>query len=322
MSHPELRTDLATGEQVVVARSRADRPGAGVAFTKPDVAATARSCPFCEGREAETPPEIHALADSDRAPDTPGWRVRVVPNKFPAFGAYPAPAALEEPFLAQAAAGAHDVVVHTPVHRVSLAELSPQELALVTSAWSWRGRTAAEAGGAYAHVVVNEGAAAGASLAHTHSQIFSLAAPPPRVAVELARQSAASRCLVCESIDGERRHQARIVSERGGLVAYCPHASRFPYETVVAPLACEAAAFASPLLEPALELAVETLRLLRDDLGWVPVNLWLTTSPSAGGCTHWRLTLAPRLTVMAGLELGAGVSVNPVAPEDAARRLR
>ena len=316
----ELRTDLVSGELVVVAPGRAARPGAWGELEQPDPC-SALSCPFCEGREAETPPELHVHAPPDRKADTSGWRTRLFPNKFPAFGDAHAVAA-NAPFLSEPAAGVQDVLVHTPDHEISMADLSPLQLREIAAAWRWRATTGLPSGCLYTHVVVNEGSAAGASLAHSHSQIFSLPHVPPRVRVELERQAGVADCLVCSVVSAERTDAARVIAKRNKVLAYCPHASRFPYEVVVAPIECDADVFSSERLEDALDLAATSLRALRAQLGWAPANLWLSTSPHVGARTHWRLAVVPRLTTPAGLELGAGISVNPVDPEAAAAAIR
>jgi len=259
------------------------------------------ACPFCEGRERETPPETFALAAPGRLPDTPGWDVRVVPNKYPAL---------------EGETGRHEVVVHTPRHVLSIGELAAGELELVAEGWRARAAAARAQGFAYVHALLNEGRPAGGSLAHTHSQLVWLRAAPPLVARE--RQTGAFG----EFLAQERADGTRIVAERDGLVALCPHAGRGPYELVVAPVEREADAFAGETLGPALALAGELVRRLRTLEGEVPLNLWLHTAPFGETAGHWHLELLPRLTIAAGLELGAGIYVNPLPPEQAARALR
>jgi UDPglucose--hexose-1-phosphate uridylyltransferase len=254
------------------------------------------SCPFCEGREDRTPPETFALADHDREPDTPGWQVRVVPNKYPAFEH-------------------HDVVVHTPRHARSLGELRPDEVALVARAWSARAEAARAEGYGYVQAVVNEGRDAGASLAHTHSQLVWLHHEPPIPAAERG----AGGCAVCallESDNGER-----LVLERDGVVMTCPYASRVRYELFVAPSSHEADAFDGGSLGTALELLAEGVRRIATLEGPIPLNAWLHTPPF-GAEGHWHFELVPRLTIPASLELGAGVYITTLAPEQAAAQLR
>ena len=249
------------------------------------------SCPFCEGREDRTPPEVLAVSPTPREPNTPGWSVRVVPNKYPAFVR-------------------QEVVVHAPRHLRSIVELGSAQLQLVADVWRDRAAVA-RAEGYELFACVNEGRAAGASLAHSHSQLVWLHEEPPQAHIERG-----DGCKLCDYLDRECAEGTRVVEKRVGLVLLCPCASRSPYECLVAPLAHEPDGFGSALLGVALELAAEALRRLAAAEGPRPMNLWLHESG------HWHLELVPRMTVFAGLELGAGIYVNTLAPEDAARRLR
>jgi UDPglucose--hexose-1-phosphate uridylyltransferase len=254
----------------VLAPGRAERPGAARVEIEPPSEEELASCPFCAGREDRTPPETLRL------PQAPDWTVRVVPNLYPALGG-------------------QEVVVHSPRHVRSLAELADTELDLLAEAWQRR-RAAVRDG--YLHALVNEGRGAGASLAHSHSQLTWLPEPPPVV-------------------DAERGPaEGEAVLERDGLVAVCPHASRLPYEVQVAPERPEPEGLRSDLLAPGLRLVAELVRRLRELEGAVPLNVWLHEGRS------WHLELVPRLTVLAGLELGAGVYVNTLAPSEAAAALR
>jgi UDPglucose--hexose-1-phosphate uridylyltransferase len=212
-----------------------------------------------------------------RLPSTGAWQVRVVPNLYPAFER-------------------QEVVVHTPEHLRSIAELSDEALSLVAEAWQARAKNFA-----YVHAIVNEGRIAGSSLPHTHSQLIWLREPPPAVVQEGVMDGV---------LEGEP------VLERDGVVAICPTASTDPYELRIAPAQPEPDAFASALLPAALQGAAEALRRLRAVEPGAPANLWLHDGP------WWHVHLVPRLTVAAGIELGAGIHVNPLPPEEAARRLR
>jgi UDPglucose--hexose-1-phosphate uridylyltransferase len=236
---------------------------------------------------------VLALPEAERRePDTPGWQVRVVPNLYPAFAR-------------------QEVVIHGPEHVRSLADVSRPVLELVAEAWRWRAHARRAEGFPHLHALVNEGRDAGASLPHSHSQLVWLPEEPPLAAAENG-----DPCRVCELLARERAEGTRVVVERDGLVLLCPWAGRMPYELVVAPVEHERDGFSSPLLASALELAADGLRRLRAVEGPRPVNLWL----HSGG--HWHLEVLPRLTILAGLELGAGVYLNPLAPEDAAAALR
>jgi UDPglucose--hexose-1-phosphate uridylyltransferase len=242
--------------------------------------------------------------------------VRVVPNKFPAFGPWSDEGDKTGLFARRAARGRQEVVVHSPRHVRTLADLSLRELEHVAEAWQARAAAAREEGFAYVHALVNEGRAAGASLQHSHSQLIWLEEEPPLVSQERSAQEAEGGCILCRVLAGELKQRIRVVSERDGLILLCPFAGRQPYELLVAPRKCQENPFESRDLGAALGLVAEGIRRLRIAEGPTPVNVWL----HAAG--HWHLEVLPRLTILAGLELGSGYFVNTLAPESAAGVLR
>jgi UDPglucose--hexose-1-phosphate uridylyltransferase len=252
------------------------------------------SCPFCEGSEDRTPPETFAIRPGGGDPDTPGWTVRVVPNLYPVFEH-------------------HEVVVSTPRHVRSFAELSPDEIEGVSVAWRERARAAWETGFPYVHALLNEGREAGASLPHSHTQLAWLTEPPPAVVAE----GSGGACAVCRQVGAELASGERLILERDGLVLLAAYGGRLPYELLIAPVEHPGgSAFESELLEPALGLLSEALRRFHAIEGLAPLNAWLHDQG------HWHIEVLPRLTVFAGIELGAGIYVNSLAPEAAARALR
>jgi len=188
-----------------------------------------------------------------------------------------------------------EVVVHTSRHARSVAALDDAELTRVAEAWR---RRRADVPEGYLHAIVNEGRDAGSSLPHTHSQLVWLPEAPPETQ---------------ESVD---RARWDVVLEREGLVLACPYISRLPYELVIAPATPRANAFEDELLPAALRLLGEAVRRLHRAAGAAPLNAWLHDS------ADWHLELLPRLTVIAGVELGAGWWINSLPPEDAAAALR
>jgi UDPglucose--hexose-1-phosphate uridylyltransferase len=214
-----------------------------------------------------TPPQTLVI------PEEGAWRVRVVPNLYPA---------LER----------QEVVVQSPDHVRSLAELGDDQLELVAEAWQ---RRRADLRHGYLMALVNEGRQAGASLPHTHSQLAWLPETPPP----------------------EPERDGEAIAERDGLAAWCPRVSRLPFEAAIAPTASEPDGFVSDLLGPALRLLADLVRRLHRIAGAVPLNAWLHNHDAG-----WRIVLLPRLSTIAALELGAGLWINTVAPEDAALALR
>jgi UDPglucose--hexose-1-phosphate uridylyltransferase len=266
---------------VVIAPGRARRPGAFLGAIEDPTLEELESCPFCAGREDRTPPQTLVL------PEQGPWTVRVVPNLYPA---------LER----------QEVVVHSPRHVRTFAELAGGELALVAEAWRRRFAAAADAGFSYVHAMVNEGRFAGASLAHSHSQLVWLREPPPAV----ARESDRDVCAVCELV---ARTDYAFAAD-GEIVGVCHPAGRAPFELLIAPRVHDPEA--ADDFTPALRLLREAVRRLRKLEGPVPWNAWLHQG------AHWHVEVVPRLTVFAGLELGAEIYVNVVEPERAAAALR
>jgi UDPglucose--hexose-1-phosphate uridylyltransferase len=266
---------------VVVAPGRARRPGAFLGAIEDPTPEELGSCPFCAGREDQTPPETLVLPEEGR------WTVRVVPNLYPA---------LER----------QEVVVHSPRHVRTFAELEDAELDLVAQAWRSRFAAAEAEGFPYVHAMINEGRFAGASLAHSHSQLVWLREPPPAV----AKEQPADGCAVCRLVADDEL----AVAGHEEIAAVCHPAGRAPFELLIGPRKHDPEAeddFAG-----ALHLLRTAIRRLRSLEGPVPWNAWLHLDE------HWHLEVVPRLTVFAGLELGAEIYVNVVAPESAAKALR
>ncbi len=323
---PEVRIDPLTGQRVIVAGDRVTRPGAELeAAPRPVLAAS--DDPFAEGHEDRTPPELYAVRDDATAPDSPGWRVRVVPNRYPALepdAPSPAPSATPDLFWAGAARGAHEVIVNAPESVTSLAELSEEQVALAVDVWRERMRVHADS--ACLHVIVNEGREAGSSLPHTHAQLYALEFVPAAIARERERFGAyATRTmggnLLADLVQHEVRLRQRIVAIDAEAVLMAPYGSRVPYQLMIAPRTPrmrfeDDGPTAAAMLHAALG------RLARRLGASPPLNLWVRTAPRGAEHFSWRIDILPRLTSLAGLELGAGVNLNIVAPERAAAELR
>jgi UDPglucose--hexose-1-phosphate uridylyltransferase len=323
---PELRVDPLTGDKVIVAAERATRPG-GELRAEPAAPVDPDADPFADGHEDRTPPEVFAVRPDGGAPNSPGWMVRVVPNLFPAV----APDAAEPPaeanrdlFAAQAARGAHEVIVNGPEPVSTLLELAPEQVAAAIDVWRARMREHDDA--AYVHVLVNERREAGASLPHTHAQLYALSFVPGPIARERERFGAyATRTmgqnLLGDLVQEEVRRRERLVAIDDEAVLLAPYGSRLPYQLMLVPR------------RPRLRFEDDGptgAALLRDALGRLarrlgacpPLNLWVRTAPRGAESYCWRIDILPRLVHLAGLELGAGVSLNIVAPERAAAELR
>jgi UDPglucose--hexose-1-phosphate uridylyltransferase len=323
---PELRIDPLTGLRSIVAGERAGRPGGGLSVP-PAPALDPETDPFAEGHEDRTPPEVYAVRPNGGGPNTPGWTVRVVPNLYPALSPdSPAPGrdANRDLFWAGPALGAHEVIVNAPDPVISLADLSPDKVAAAMDVWRERMRAHADA--AYVHVIVNERREAGASLPHTHAQLYALDFVPAAIARERERFGAyAARTLgsnlLGDLVQEEVRRRERIVAIDSETVLMAPYGARVPFQLLIAPRTPRAR-FEDDGPTGAVMLHEALSRLARRFEARPPLNLWVRTAPSGAEHFSWRIDVLPRLTYLAGLELGAGVNLNIVPPEQVAAELR
>ena len=329
---PDLRIDPLTGLRTIVAGDRADRPGGGFSV-EPRAPLDPSTDPFLDGHEDRTPPEVYARRPSGGEPDTPGWTVRVVPNLYPALSEGdladtedPLARGRGEPdlFASRPAVGGHEVIVNAPQPVTSVVELDVAQLEQAMDVW--RERMRAHDGAAYGHVIVNEGREAGASLPHTHAQLYALPFVPAAVARERERFTAYAerthgRNLLEDLVQEEVRLRERLVDYDSEAVAIAPFASRVPFQLQVVPRTPRARFEDSGPLAAGLLHA--TMGRLARVLGAVPpLNLWVRTAPRGAQYFCWRIDILPRLTHLAGLELGTGLNLNILPPERAAELLR
>lgn len=282
-----------TGRPVLLAPQRHERP-----FLTS--AAGTAACPFCPGHETATPPEVFALRTPATAPDTPGWTVRVVPNKYPANDH-------------------HEVIVESDRHVEQAGDLDAAAWAQVVSVWQQRiAALEARPGVRCAFLFKNVGTLAGASIPHTHSQILGLDRIPPRLETERERARAAGSCPFCRTLEDADR-QGRVVVAGTGHTALAPDPPKLPYETWILPHRCDEDFLQTDAR--ALAATLQTLfARLRDVLGAPAFNLWLHRIP--GERFHWHFELQPRTGQVAGLELGADMYMNSLPAAAAAARLR
>jgi UDPglucose--hexose-1-phosphate uridylyltransferase len=343
---PELRIDPLSGHRTIVAGERSRRPG-GEPRCEPPQPIDPEQDPFAEGHEDRTPPELYAVRPGGGAPNSPGWTVRVVPNLYPALtpagedgaggsgsgaaggagggGAHPVEVRGQpELFASLPATGAHEVIVNGPQSVLSLAELPVEQVVAAVEAWRERMRT--HAASACLQLIVNERREAGASLPHTHAQLYALDFVPTAVARERERASAHSTRTMGQSLLGdlvaeEVRRRERIVAIDEEAVLMAPYASRLPFQLMLAPRTPRAR-FEDAGPSGAALLHDGLCRLARHLGSSPPLNLWVRTAPLGTEDFCWRIDVLPRLTHLAGLELSTDVNLNIVAPEDAAAALR
>jgi UDPglucose--hexose-1-phosphate uridylyltransferase len=330
----ELRQDIATKRWVIVSKERAKRPHQFlkqmVVQEEPD---HRDDCPFCEGNEGQTPPEVYALRNGSE-PNQPGWKVRVVPNKFAALSTS-AKWEVKHPeiFTTINGYGSHEVIIETPQHNQTLATLPQEHVQLVLQALLQRMRTLAQDNRiAFVQVFRNHGAAAGTSLVHPHSQLIATPIVPTNIREEIeeARRFYDDRvtCVYCYMLEKELEREERIVLTTDHYVVLAPFASRFPFELMILPRRHSASFVADARTEDVTFLADVlrcTLLLLYRAANNPDYNAVLHTAPLRDSCMdyyHWHIEIVPRLTTPAGFELGSGIYITTAIPEETADYLR
>jgi UDPglucose--hexose-1-phosphate uridylyltransferase len=326
----EFRQDPITGRWVIIASERSKRPRHD---RRPDNQSHSGPCPFCAGNEAMTPPEIWAHRENNTQPDTPGWSVRVVPNKYPALASGGWWSDGEDGlYKSQGGFGTHEVIIESPDHVVDMGALSVEQFTKILRTYQERLRELqTDPRWRYLLLYKNHGTRAGATLEHIHSQLIALPAVPKEAADELngAKKhfQSTGRCIYCEIIQREGERHERLVSQSEHFIAVCPFAPRFGYETWILPKN-HAASFEQSTGEDIAALAHALSGLvsrLNRALNNPPFNYVIHSSPpqqAAMPYYHWHIEIMPQLTRAAGFEWGSGVYMNSIAPEDAARLLR
>ncbi len=322
----ELRKDPFLDRWVVLAPDREHRPRSSHGEdSKTD-------CPFCPGHESQTPPEVLALGRRDNRPDSPGWQVRVFPNRYPAFGPESQAPSANPPFVAQPARGEHEVMVTSPDHAARWSSFPVEHGRLVLEAVSRR-RDAISRLPGIAHVFTfeNAGEKAGATLPHPHLQMMGLPQMPPVLEDELrcakAWHDGEGSCPFCYWIEVETRSGERVLTAGPEIVTLMPFAPRFPFEFWILPRAHRSAfpGPEDPILRATAQALSESLASLEIELGQVSYN-WVLHSASPGDPEtpfyHWHIEVLPKTVHTAGFEWGTGYFLHYLPPEDAARRLR
>jgi UDPglucose--hexose-1-phosphate uridylyltransferase len=328
---PELRKDPVTGRWVIISTDRHKRPN-DFRLERATVLGH-ENCPFCPGHESFTPPEIMAYRQNGSGPNAPGWDVRVVPNKFPALqveGTLDRQG--EGMFDRMNGIGAHEVIIETPVHERTLASMTMEEIERVL--WAYRERILdlkQDRRLRYILVFKNHGAAAGATLEHTHSQLIAMPIVPDFVREELdgARRhfDAKERCVFCDIVRQDLADGRRVVVESPEAVALAPYAPRFAFETWLLPKRHNARFEDAPRheYETIARLLKTVLERMDRALEKPSFNLILHTAPFSDDVAdvfHWHIEIMPKLTRVAGFEWGTGFYINPTSPEEAAAVLR
>lgn len=331
----ELRYNPIDGNNVILAEQRSGRPFVKKVNESIANESDNHDCPFCEGNEKLTPPELYSIRNNSK-PDEPGWKVRVIPNKYPIVDQSAETRELQnqELFCSGVVKGYHEVLIETPFHSKCLHELHQEEVANVLCVYRERARTlSAIQGIAYVSIFKNRGEHAGASLPHPHSQIIATNIVPDLVKRRLENlynyYCSKKNCMICDIVKDEIKSDQRVAFKSRRFVILLPFWSASPFETLIIPIKHESR-FELTTDSEIADLA-DTLKLylcaLESLSGSVPYNLMLNMLPSEEHVMtvddsevpafHWYFKIVPRITKTAGYELHTGLYVNSLSPENA-----
>ena len=325
----EIRKDLIRDSWVVIATSRAIKPTDLPVPTQGKAVKSQGFCPFCEGNEWVTPPEIMANRKPGTEKNSPGWTTRTVPNKFSAFS-------MGTEFSSESNGiysfmtgfGTHEVVVEAPEHDIELHQQPVEKISEVVEMLKQRHLDLARDNRIkFIQTYKNKGLFAGASLGHSHMQIIALPYVPDEMKGLVKYAEANGSCLICDMIKQESEDKSRLVFESENFIVICPYASRFAHETWIIPKNHqEDFGEIPPAMIPELALILKSVLVsLVDLLNDPSYNLVINTSPvNAEGepGRHWFIEVFPRLIVQTGVEVATGYYMNPISPEWAAETLK
>lgn len=323
---PEIRKDPILGHYIIVASGRQNRPN-DFADQKHK---TANLCPFCAGNEHLTPPEIFRI-DADQKTDVKSgeWKLRVVPNKFPAvYGDMPLSPQKNSLYSVYNAPGRHEVIIETPDHDGKLETMPLEHTAGIIKTMASRAKEIlAIPFIKYAMIFKNQGRSAGASLAHPHSQIAGIPIAPKRITDEISSCrryfKEHKECLFCKLVKEEQYYSKRIIAQNALFTAFAPFAGRIPFEINIFPLE-HLPRFEEITDEEAsmlAEILQSCLKKLSCSITGLAYNMMILTSPKDDDFYHWHIEIMPKLSQAAGFEQGTGFFINTVAPEQAAEIL-
>ncbi|MEQ8201618.1 MAG: DUF4931 domain-containing protein [Syntrophomonadaceae bacterium] len=326
----EIRRDLLKNNWVAIAPESALKPhDFPIKRRGIDAVGNKVFCPFCEGHEASTPPEIMAIREDGSAPDSPGWSIRVVPNKFAVFK-LEGVLEMHQTGIYQnlSGLGRQEVVIETPRHGTDIHDFDSAKLAQIFRVWRQRyEHLSVDKRIKYIQIYKNRGIFAGASQEHSHSQVMGLPFVPRCNTGIIDYFQKNGCCLLCAIIDAERQSGARVVHETGQFLLVCPYASRFSYETWIIPKR-HAEHYGDITDDEIADLAMicrSYLGMMMDVLQDPAYNVVINTAPVNTAYQpgyHWFLEMIPRLLVTTGVDVATGIYTNPVAPELAAELFR
>lgn len=327
----ELRKDPITGTWVILAEERGKRPAPPEKYES--IITKGGFCPFCEGNEKKTPPENFALRVKGSSPNSPGWRIRVVSNKYPALTTNGELNPRGEGIYDKMnGIGLHEVIIEAPIHATRITHLSWDYIPDILEVYKNRLFNASkDPRYRYGLIFKNTGISAGATIEHNHSQLIATPVIPITIAQEMAGAKKffdyRGRCIYCDILYQELENKKRIIIDGKSFVALAPFASRFPFETWILPKK-HCSHFTSIKEEELLEMAkvlYDVLKKLDISLEEPPYNYVIHTAPFSENeiaYYHWHLEILPRTARLAGFEFGTGFHINSVPPETAAEEMR
>ena len=318
----EFRKDPLHNKWVLFVPERSRRPHAFFDVREESDREDETDCPFCEGRENLTPPEIDSFRTHGKA-GGPGWLVRVFSNKYPALSKEAKIRTVVDkmPYLVEGY-GFHEVVAETPSHNKDIYNMTPEEIVLILKMYRKRYNILKEKEEIKSvFIFKNHGRTAGASLLHSHSQILALPIIPPFIEEETILIVKSKKCIYCGLIE-EALGDGRVLLDEDGFIVFAPYASRYPYQLLLLPKEHEPF-FEETSDEQLIRLAgvlKEVFKRYRKLFGNIPFNYFLNTFSIHKG--HWNIQIIPKLTIPAGFEKGTGIFVNPVLPEKVVEELK
>lgn len=283
-------------------------------------------CPFCEGKESDTPPEVYTYAKKGRHPNTPDWQVRVVPNKYPAFQRCDGQVVVEGLFKHRPAVGVHEVIIHSTDHYKNFGGLSHNQTSLVLQAMRHRMFELCQNSNVkHISIIVNHKPEAGASISHPHSQVLAVPIIPPIIEKEMTNfanysKSTKGKCLLCSIIEEEKKINERVFFESEKFIIIAPYASRLPYELLVTPKAHLGHFWhtTDDELNDLAKVISKAFGTYFKKLKNPPYNLMIHSAPcGSNDIYHWHIEIIPRITLIAGFEFASDMMINIVAPEHA-----
>ena len=326
----EIRRDLLKNNWVAIAPESALKPrDFPIKRRGIDSIGNEVFCPFCAGHEGATPPEILAVREEGSAPDTPGWSIRVVPNKFAVFKLEGELAEYHTGiYQSLSGVGSQEVVIEDPRHGIDMHDFDAAKIAQIFRIWKRRYiALSSDLRIKYVQIYKNRGIFAGASQEHSHSQLMGLPFVPRCNAGIIDFYQRNQLCLLCAIAEEERKTGLRVIFESDRFLLVCPYASRFSYETWLIPKrhCAQFADISEVEINDLANICISYLRMMMDTLQDPAYNLVVNTAPVNSGRQpgyHWFLEITPRLLVTTGLDIATGIYTNPVAPELAAGLFR